>query len=131
MKILFETALSPDIKIFSNKNLIFNGRANENFNLEITNFKKADLSIHLFNKTKNDTILDQRGNIIKDKFLKIVGISFENIHLNEENFLKYYDIQLHKDNTITKTNFLGFNSPAFLYCKLEHIHNIIIKQQTR
>ena len=130
MKILFETALSPDIKIFSNKNLIFNERADKNFTLEITNFKKADVSIYLFNKTKNDTILNQQGSIIKDKFLKIVGIVFENIHLNEETFLKYYDIQLHKDNTITKTNFLGFNSPAFLNVRLEHIHNIIIKQQT-
>lgn len=116
---------NPLIRIKANNNEIFQGRLNNQLTEFDINHKKFILSIELLDKTIKDTVVKE-DKIIKDKFLKIHSIKFNNLLLNEKDFLNMYDPYLYYDNNKIKSNFLGFNSPAYLQCKITHPHNQLI-----
>jgi len=117
---------NPLICIKANDKEIFKGKLNN----KLTEFdiacKKIILSIELLDKSSKDTIV-MHDRIIKDKFIKIYSIKFNDLLLNETDFLNMYHPYLYHNNNKIKSNFLGFNSPSYLECRITHPHNQLIK----
>lgn len=69
--------------------------------------------IDVFNKGPQDTVVDQTGNIIADKYIKLIGIeldgvSADNYYLNEKIVL------VKSNNEIVNSSYWGFNGTVTL-----------------
>ena len=118
--------LDPLIKIQINNVEIFKGQLTNRLTEFNIDYKKFTLKIELLDKSHRDTVVEN-NKIVKDKFLKIHNIKFDNLILNEEDFLINYDPYLHHNNNKIKSNFLGFNSPSYVECEIVHPYNQLIK----
>lgn len=66
------------------------------------------INITLSGKGKNDTIIDDNGNIIDDKFIQLTKLIVDGIPVDEI-YLKTHIILHTDDNMIVKSNYWGFN----------------------
>lgn len=86
---------------------VYNVRFFVNDSKEILNHK---INIKLFGKNENDTIIDESGNIISDKFANLTKISFDFIDVTEL-YTNGHQCYKHNHNNTTKTledEFYGF-----------------------
>jgi anaerobic magnesium-protoporphyrin IX monomethyl ester cyclase len=121
----------PIIDIVLNKKLLFSNRIDDGetsiklSNLETLPNLENKLDIHFYNKKWNDTIVDDQGNILKDKFVLLKKLSINGINLLEDEEFFYKKLVYKEKNQIVtpKTGFwlndskltIKFENPFLLW----------------
>ncbi len=87
----------PQLQIIHNNSVVYNQKINEGthkIKLNLSNdFKNTNfLKFSLINKNHNDTIVDQFGNIVKDKFIKFESIIIDKVDLLRTDIDFYYKL---------------------------------------
>lgn len=71
------------------------------------------LIITVSGKGKRDTVVDKYGNILKDKFIRLAGLSIDNMKA-DNNWLKKFLILKTIDGNEIHSNYFGFNGTVEL-----------------
>lgn len=126
MIIKFQSDQQPVVDIFIN-NILYkkNLCVQQQDQLQIDN-KKFYIKIVLKNKSERDTVVKD-GKIVQDKFIKISGLVFDQLHLEESEFLNMYNPTINHNIESFKGNYLGFNDPSYLECLIQHPRMVLLK----
>jgi len=103
LQIDFEVGSAPEIIITINDQQVFHNTLSENDHLininhiHKNNHNDVNIKVSMINKTNYDTIIDSKGNILSDKFAKIVSLKINKVDLVSDvgffygNHLKLFD----------------------------------------
>ena len=92
LNLSFEHEKNPKIKITINDDIVFNQHLENNEPIEIIhpedNRQETVIKISMSDKIKRDTVIDQQGNIISDKFARLTTLRVNRFDLlNDPGFL--------------------------------------------
>lgn len=119
VKISFSASRFKDetmgLVITANNQEVFNQPLDlkDTFNIEFNADLPAQIKIVTSGKGPVDTKVDNTGNIISDKFIKITGVIIGGIIIPQWIIEKNF-IQFNTEHGTISTNYLGFNGQAIL-----------------
>ena len=86
---------------------------NEQFSCEIAITFPATVTLVLFNKGQNDTIVDKNQNVIEDKFIQLDRLQVDNLECNSL-YLKNKLKLTTTNGKVIHDNYWGFNGTVIL-----------------
>lgn len=108
----FEINKGPLIEIYINNNLLFSNILTEDNKIIDINYhddnEDVTIKIMMGNKTVHDTVIDNNGNIIDDKFAKIIDFKLNNFDLVTDIPFFYEYLKLSDSNGHEKKFVPGF-----------------------
>jgi hypothetical protein len=91
----------------------FDSLDDDTFVYETTITFPTSMTIRVFNKQRNDTLVDEQGNIIKDKYIKLLDIQVDGVSCSPYYVSKYVILNTADGRALT-TNYWGFNGTVLL-----------------
>ena len=82
----------------------------DTFTLEATIDLPGTVCIDLYGKGPNDTQIDEQGNVLKDKYIKLEELTVDRMPVHILSLIKLPE--LHANNQVTRINYWGFNGQA-------------------
>lgn len=120
----FHSNGAPNLFVKHNDITLYDNLLQEGANtveLEIKNVKSSCITIGMSNKKKNDTIIDNHGNIVKDKKIMIKKITIDSIDLTRNQHYFYNKLKYYEDGKICKVSKPGFYLNSYLEINFEKI----------
>lgn len=92
LRLELEVSKQPNFKITINNDVVYDQTATEIIEITYPYQQQKDIEINMWmdGKTDNDTVVDENGNILSDKYIKINRLIVNNFSL-EKNYNFYYN----------------------------------------